>query len=424
MDLREGFKLVLEQEQGALPSSTPARCPTGPKIGKPHRHEHLKTKVLPRLRDAGLSGEELFQAAWVIVKRDYDLTEFGEGEVRALCKWFEGKSSAAQAAGRNVAKPIVAPTGISFYELQRKQLPPPSWVVKGLIIAGLIILAGPPKTRKSWWAMCLSLAVAYGELFLGHFTCKSGDVLHLALEDNERRFQSRLNMLCGDRPAPDNAYFYSRWPRLDDVGVDLIHKWLDEHPATRLLVIDTFGRARPPSKSRNSNSYQADYDEIAGLQTLALQREIAMLMIHHSTKAKTEDVMDEISGTYGLSGAADTLMVLKSESRENVDATLHITGRDVDSTSLALRFERDSGSWSYVGVAGEVMLSKQRRDVRDALLAAPGPLGIADLASAVGQNYRNVQKTLERLVKDGHVSRATRGRYQITDANLATWGEL
>jgi hypothetical protein len=40
---------------------------------------------------------------------------------------------------------------------------------------------------------------------------------------------------------------------------------------------------------------------------------VALLAIHHTNKTKHNDWLDTISGTLGLSGAADTLMVLRRE---------------------------------------------------------------------------------------------------------------
>jgi len=68
----------------------------GRKIPKNERHQHLKSKVLPKLRNAGLRGEPLFQAAWAVVQNNYELTsDFDEKEVRSVCQWFDRKESAA-----------------------------------------------------------------------------------------------------------------------------------------------------------------------------------------------------------------------------------------------------------------------------------------------------------------------------------------
>lgn len=60
-------------------------------------------------------------------------------------------------------------------------LEPPGYAVKDLLVQGLHILAGAPKTGKSWLALWLCQQVAGGEKVWGHPT-QQGTVLYLCLE--------------------------------------------------------------------------------------------------------------------------------------------------------------------------------------------------------------------------------------------------
>jgi RecA-family ATPase len=55
---------------------------------------------------------------------------------------------------------------------------------------GLTLPAGKPKLGKSWLALSVAFAVAAGGVALGTYPVAQGEVLYLALEDNERRLQS------------------------------------------------------------------------------------------------------------------------------------------------------------------------------------------------------------------------------------------
>lgn len=57
---------------------------------------------------------------------------------------------------------------------------------------GLALLVAPPKYGKSWLMLDLCLSVASGQKFLDMPTNKT-DCLYLALEDNQRRLQDRMN---------------------------------------------------------------------------------------------------------------------------------------------------------------------------------------------------------------------------------------
>ena len=76
-----------------------------------------------------------------------------------------------------------------------KELPPIRYVVPGIIAEGLTLLAGKSKIGKSWLILGTAIAVATGGYALGSIKVDEGDVLYLALEDNERRLQSRLKKL-------------------------------------------------------------------------------------------------------------------------------------------------------------------------------------------------------------------------------------
>jgi AAA domain len=64
-------------------------------------------------------------------------------------------------------------------------------------VEGATILAGRPKIGKSWLALDWGLAVARDGFVFGDVHCKQGEVLYVALEDNERRLKQRITKLLG-----------------------------------------------------------------------------------------------------------------------------------------------------------------------------------------------------------------------------------
>ena len=82
--------------------------------------------------------------------------------------------------------------GINAQALRKAKLPAIKWAVEGFLPSGLTILGGGPKTGKSILALHLGIGVAIGGCVLGKIEVEQGDVLYLALEDNQRRLQERL----------------------------------------------------------------------------------------------------------------------------------------------------------------------------------------------------------------------------------------
>ena len=109
---------------------------------------------------------------------------------------------------------VQVPAGIfSAADLQGRVFPPIKWIVPDILPEGLTLLAGKPKLGKSWLALDIAVAVASGGSVLGR-ECEPGPVLCLALEDNQRRLQRRLQRVAGSTSWPRDLEFHTEWSRL------------------------------------------------------------------------------------------------------------------------------------------------------------------------------------------------------------------
>ena len=84
------------------------------------------------------------------------------------------------------------------------------------------------------------------------------------------------------------------------------------------------------------------------MKRLADRRHIAILLIHHLRKLHDDDPMNMISGSTGLSGAADSTFVLQKSSRLANIASLHCTGRDIPDRTLKLEFGEEDHVWKLL----------------------------------------------------------------------------
>src|SRR4029079_4707648 len=125
----------------------------------------------------------------------------------------------------------------------------------------------------------------------------------LALEDNQRRLQSRLRKMLQDEPPPERLHMETQWPREDEGGVEALDAWLGLHPETILVVIDTLAKFRPRGVDAK---YSDDYAALEGLQQLAGRRGLAIFLMPHDRRAFSHDGLDNVTGPLGTAGAADT----------------------------------------------------------------------------------------------------------------------
>jgi hypothetical protein len=298
--------------------------------------------------------------------------------------------------------------GISARALMAKTFAPIRWIVPGYVVEGMTLLAGAPKLGKSWLSLGWLIAVANGGYAMGSIKCEQGDVLGLMLEDNERRLQRRLRQLDPES-LPERLTLLTAWPTLDDGCVDEIEAWIEGVENPRLIVIDVFARVRG-QKGPKETDYDADYRQAAKLQSIASRHNLAVVLIHHTRKMAAEDPFDEVSGTRGLTGAADSVLVLKRDGQQPV---LYGRGRDLEEVETALEFDKETGAWTILGEAWQVASTIERREVQQVLGRSVDPMTPTEIAERLGKTRQNIQKMLGKMVEDGTAEQVSRGHYVL-----------
>jgi hypothetical protein len=285
--------------------------------------------------------------------------------------------------------------------------------VSDLVPEGLTLLAGKPKLGKSWLALQMGLGVASGGEVLGRPVAQ-GPVLYAAMEGNYRRLKSRLRKCAGELASwPGDLSFTTEWPRLDAGGLQALDGWLGRHPSARLVILDTLATVRPAGKASDSQ-YTADYGALRGLHALANATGVGIVCVHRVRKADADDPFDTVSGSTGLTGAADATLVLSTTQDGRV---LYGRGRDLAEFAAAVSFDADTCTWSDLGRPSDVHGSETRKAVREALKA--GMIAPKDIADHTGLDYDLCAKTLQRMCESGEVQKGGYGRYRLTPDPLA-----
>lgn len=184
-------------------------------------------------------------------------------------------------------------------------------------------------------------------------------------------------------------------------GLAHLDGWLARHSEARLVVVDTLGLFRPVETGRES-AYQADYAIGAALKPISDRHNVAMMLSHHTRKQEASDVLDSISGTQGLAGSVDAVLILRRE-RGHMDAALYVTGRDIEhEQDYALEFNADTCAWRSLGTVREARLSKERVAVLD-FLKRHGPSKPKDIAEGIQKKQGTTRKLLHDMFKAGDV---------------------
>ena len=302
----------------------------------------------------------------------------------------------------------------------------PRMLIDGILSNGLAILSGDSKIGKSWMVLWLCLKISRGEPVWGLPTAKT-DVIYLALEDNDWRIQQRMQDLV-DIP-PDNLQFGFSCGKLGAELEGQIKGVLEDNPNTGLLFIDTLQMVRDNVSSR-VNAYAQDYKDLSALKKIADDHKMCIFLVHHNRKEHDgSNVFNDMTGSTGIAGVADTCMVLRKEDRFGNDAVLSITGRDIEEKRLKLTMRKNV--WEVTEALDTSALRRERIpqflfQIADYLLKEKSFTGtVTELLAAVGDETTKANVASKLITRHFNEVFAPLGfkmdQKRVADARLMVW---
>jgi Holliday junction resolvasome RuvABC ATP-dependent DNA helicase subunit len=185
-------------------------------------------------------------------------------------------------------------------------------------------------------------------------------------------------------------------------------------PDTVLVVVDILENLRV--RLPGANQYEEETRTMQGLSQFAGRHNIGVIAIHHTRKAKANHVFNEISGTTGLLGGTDTMLVIANEPQSSM---LYIRGRDIeDDRPLPIRWDGYLRMWGIIDQMD--LFGDTRRDILSLIADSGEPLSIQDMCNLMPEVKKaTMQSTLQRMVKDGQIIRTARGRYDVPEEEKA-----
>lgn len=297
--------------------------------------------------------------------------------------------------------------GKSGGDILSTKYPDPVWVIPDFVPAGMTIFAGRPKIGKSWLTMQMTQAISAGGMLFGK-PVQSGRVLYLALEDNERRLQERMNKQGWIKKSADNTTFFTMSDFRTYIGA--LHKagWrhLEEivkNGGYRLVVIDTLSRAFMGLKDMNDS--QEITAALSPLQELAMKNEFSILIVDHHAKPKgnNPNPIDDIMGSTAKSAVLDTAMGIYKDTQTSA-LRLLAEGREVPPIDITLKFDVVTGCWQSEGDTDRYVSKASEREIIDVLVDM-GTATLSDISKAIGKDKGNTAKRLKKLEDMGIVEK-------------------
>jgi hypothetical protein len=191
------------------------------------------------------------------------------------------------------------------------------------------------------------------------------------------------------------------------------------YPDTILVIADILQNIRP-ARVKNANPYDEDYEAVKPLNQFGERHHAGVLALHHTRKAKAEDVFDEISGSTGLAAGVAGMWVL-GRMPNSQESILAIRGRDiVIDDDLALEWDDYACRFTWTGSAEERSMTQERRAILDSMddTSAYTP---KEIASLLGRPVNNIKQLLLHLFNDRYLEKAGHGKY-VKVLGMQTYG--
>jgi RecA-family ATPase/biotin operon repressor len=310
-----------------------------------------------------------------------------------------------------VDAPSATPPAVRSYdaaELLSMPMADPNYIVRPFVPEGVTLWCGRPKAGKTTALRQLAHAANNGGAFLGE-NCANAEVWFLSLEEGERLFRQKLNMM--NLPADElrGIRIEFEWPQGAD-GVKALRDRLEVRVDVRplLIIIDSLQRFRLPQSDRG-HAFTEDYNAAKLLGELCKAFPgLAIVILHHTTKAMPDDPVAAISGTYGLTAAADSFAIML---KQGTQFRLHAGGRLWDRDNADFELKRSGGSWQLVGDWDSSFAAKGLAPKQEAVLDAlkSGAKSNRVLADMTGQSASALSHMMAKLEEKGLVIRIANG---------------
>ncbi len=289
--------------------------------------------------------------------------------------------------------------GMNAADLLALDIPPMRQAIAGLVPEGLGVIGAPPKAGKSLLAYQLAVElVCAGDLF--GIEAERRPVRYYALEDGRRRSQGRIRALLKGRGA-GLADLDLQWtaPNLGGGLEAEIGAWLDGHPLG-VVIVDVLSKVRASGKA-GLNAYDEDYAAITGLHGAARRHPgSTVLLVTHDRKAGSDDWMTRITGTRGVTGAADFVIFIARRRTEMV-GTIYVTGRDIEDRAYDVEFT--GSGWRLAGIEQVIGTKSPTRQTIFNWVKEHGPAWQRDIAEGTDLAIGTVHARVHDMAADGEL---------------------
>lgn len=199
-------------------------------------------------------------------------------------EWARTVAAIAAPPKKQDDKPATGPKVMEWDEWEEYAMIPPRWLVNDLLEIGHVgMMVALPGVGKTVLGIELSRCVVMGDKF-GKHQCVKGRVLYVCPDSPKSTMARLMGVPMPHRKAILTA---SEWPALPN-GVEQLRQELkfrqDIGQPVSLVVLDTLDSMRASAGGAYSEQDDLFTDIMVRLRTLAEEKAIAIVILHHTSK--------------------------------------------------------------------------------------------------------------------------------------------
>lgn len=325
---------------------------------------------------------------------------------------------------------------ISWKEFSILQFKEPEWIISNLVPKhGLVAVAGPPESCKSYFTTYLGITVARGQRLFDQFKTKQTPVLLIDQENLPVWIQQRLTQFQAESDLPLYIYADRSSPfNLEDQAAFVqVSNYIEAHEIG-LVILDTLRL----SHNRDENSSTDMKPVFERLKALAQKAAVLFIQHHRKMDRNHRDKMhgEDMMGSMLIRGSVDyqismikTSDVADSITQIKVSQTKARYTRNLPPFTLTLEESTNGLTFIYdgaVSVADSKLTTAKQAIIK---LLKTQPLTRQELMSTLTADavcsIRTGDEALKQLRKSGTINRdeAKPHAYSLSDitsANLQT----
>jgi putative DNA primase/helicase len=298
---------------------------------------------------------------------------------------------------------------------------PIDWIIPELLAKGeKAVVAGPPKSYKTWFLLHLARCITCAEPVFRQEKWKPQapqGILIIEEEGAHQRWGRRLKAVFeGQTNVP---LFYCHRSGLN-LGSDEDAEWVISEvrrTGVSVVFIDPLQRVYGGVKENDATETGPAWDRI---HQIASETNAAVVVLHHTNKSSKELSQEAIRGSSRVAGEVDLMTIQHPVAKGRLE--MKIDGRDLDLNGFDDRMyiEMDSESPHMMRLLGMKVLPHERAGslgqlALEVLESADGWMSTAEILDAItprrdrAPTKAGVENALKKLEADGRVESCKRG---------------